>query len=348
MRMVEAQEGGAGPGSHRRSTTGRRSRSRTRSSRWTTSSALMERDIRLAQTELRYLREILRRELADIRSFIAQLRPPALDEVGMDGAIMEAVATFSTPRHRAHRHGPRRPRRRTQRDAADGRPPGPPGSVAEYPQACGRPRRRRHDPRGRRQLGARGPDDGRGFDVDAVAARGRRNFGLQFMRERVELIGGRLDVQSRPGAGTVVRLEIGREGRHGDGVQRARPAAGRAGPPRPRRAHADPRRGRPRLLPGRASGTSCPARPDFLVVGEADNARDAFDLAVELTPDIMLMDLIAAEVERHRDDAAHQARAARGGDHHPGRTRRTRTRCSTRSRPARRRSSSRTSARTTS
>jgi len=27
-------------------------------------------------------------------------------------------------------------------------------------------------------------DDGRGFDVGAVAARGRRNFGLQFMRER--------------------------------------------------------------------------------------------------------------------------------------------------------------------
>ena len=30
---------------------------------------------------------------------------------------------------------------------------------------------------------------------------------------------------------------------------------------------------------------------DFIVVAEADNARDAFDLAVELTPDIVLMDL---------------------------------------------------------
>ena len=30
-------------------------------------------------------------------------------------------------------------------------------------------------------------DDGRGFDAGAVAARGRRNFGLQFMRERAEL-----------------------------------------------------------------------------------------------------------------------------------------------------------------
>jgi two-component system NarL family sensor kinase len=54
-------------------------------------------------------------------------------------------------------------------------------------------------------------DDGRGFDIDAVAARVRRNFGLQFMRERVELIAGRLEVRSRPGAGTVVRLALGGE-----------------------------------------------------------------------------------------------------------------------------------------
>ena len=51
-------------------------------------------------------------------------------------------------------------------------------------------------------------DDGRGFDIGAVAARGRRNFGLQFMRERAELIGARFEVRSRPEAGTVVRLAI--------------------------------------------------------------------------------------------------------------------------------------------
>ena len=51
-------------------------------------------------------------------------------------------------------------------------------------------------------------DDGRGFDISAVAARGRRNFGLQFMRERAELIGARFDVRSRPEGGTIVRLTI--------------------------------------------------------------------------------------------------------------------------------------------
>jgi two-component system sensor histidine kinase DegS len=51
-------------------------------------------------------------------------------------------------------------------------------------------------------------DEGKGFDVGAVAARGRRNFGLQFMRERAELIGARFEVRSRPGGGTVVWLSI--------------------------------------------------------------------------------------------------------------------------------------------
>ena len=51
-------------------------------------------------------------------------------------------------------------------------------------------------------------DDGLGFDVGTVATRGRRNFGLQFMRERAELTGAALEVSSRPDAGTVVRLAI--------------------------------------------------------------------------------------------------------------------------------------------
>jgi signal transduction histidine kinase len=58
-------------------------------------------------------------------------------------------------------------------------------------------------------------DDGRGFDVDAIGSRGRQNFGLQFMRERAELVGGTVIVRSRPGAGTVVRLVIDGEGRPG-------------------------------------------------------------------------------------------------------------------------------------
>src|SRR3990172_217074 len=47
-------------------------------------------------------------------------------------------------------------------------------------------------------------DDGPGFDPAVAAAGGR--FGLQTMKERAEGIGGTLELESRPGAGT--RLEI--------------------------------------------------------------------------------------------------------------------------------------------
>src|SRR2546430_10384708 len=53
-------------------------------------------------------------------------------------------------------------------------------------------------------------DDGHGFDPESVVARGRRNFGLQFMRERAELIGARFEVRSRPGERSEER-RVGKE-----------------------------------------------------------------------------------------------------------------------------------------
>jgi signal transduction histidine kinase/ligand-binding sensor domain-containing protein len=49
-------------------------------------------------------------------------------------------------------------------------------------------------------------DHGRGFDPDALAGRAHDGFGLTSMRERAEQIGGRVVVNSRPGAGTEVVL----------------------------------------------------------------------------------------------------------------------------------------------
>jgi signal transduction histidine kinase len=48
-------------------------------------------------------------------------------------------------------------------------------------------------------------DDGRGFDPAAV---GREHFGLRSMRGRVADLGGRLQVMSTPGHGTVLRVEV--------------------------------------------------------------------------------------------------------------------------------------------
>jgi signal transduction histidine kinase len=53
-------------------------------------------------------------------------------------------------------------------------------------------------------------DDGQGFDVEATFARRKEGsaFGLMGMRERVDLLGGTLVVESRPGEGTRVGVRV--------------------------------------------------------------------------------------------------------------------------------------------
>lgn len=50
-------------------------------------------------------------------------------------------------------------------------------------------------------------DDGRGFDPQEAAASGR-GMGLFIMEERVSLVDGAFELESRPGGGTVVRVSI--------------------------------------------------------------------------------------------------------------------------------------------
>lgn len=58
------------------------------------------------------------------------------------------------------------------------------------------------------QYGVEIEDDGEGFDLSALSERGRLGLGLLGMRERARHLGGRLDVESAPGKGTRVRLEL--------------------------------------------------------------------------------------------------------------------------------------------
>jgi signal transduction histidine kinase len=51
-------------------------------------------------------------------------------------------------------------------------------------------------------------DDGEGFVINAPETAGRRHFGLRFMRERAQQVGGRLDIVSGAAAGTTVRLRL--------------------------------------------------------------------------------------------------------------------------------------------
>jgi signal transduction histidine kinase len=60
-----------------------------------------------------------------------------------------------------------------------------------------------------RQLRLRVRDDGKGIDLNFLTTEGRPgHFGLDGMRERAELVGGKLTVWSAPESGTEVELSI--------------------------------------------------------------------------------------------------------------------------------------------
>lgn len=61
--------------------------------------------------------------------------------------------------------------------------------------------------RGRRGAVLRVSDDGKGFDPQAVRAAGR-HLGLVSMRDRASGVGGSLTVESAPGQGTTVEMEV--------------------------------------------------------------------------------------------------------------------------------------------
>jgi two-component system sensor histidine kinase DegS len=155
-----------------------------------------------ARAELSFLRTMLREGLDDVRSFIVDLRPPAV-EVGLEQAITDAGVEFTT------KHG-------------IGVEVSVPGIDARVPlQAKGPILRvvqealsnvRKHAAATAVRIGLEADhlvivDNGRGFDVMRLAS-ATRNFGLQFMRERAELMGSSLQIESRQGEGTRILLRI--------------------------------------------------------------------------------------------------------------------------------------------
>ena len=52
-------------------------------------------------------------------------------------------------------------------------------------------------------------DNGKGFDPNQISTReGQRHLGLISMSERAELIGGKLDMFSTLGEGTIIKVKI--------------------------------------------------------------------------------------------------------------------------------------------
>ncbi|HXF72758.1 MAG TPA: ATP-binding protein, partial [Actinomycetota bacterium] len=176
---------------------------------WLTAATLRLRGLRglldLGSGEMHAVRELealLERTARALRELLFQLDPPALEGEGLAAALRGELEGLRAGAGLACR----------LEDELGGEPPGEVARAA-FRIALEALRNVRAHARARsvtlRLRGERGGlslevrDDGRGFDPAAPAARGHR--GLASMRERAELVGGRLEVESAPGAGTTVR-----------------------------------------------------------------------------------------------------------------------------------------------
>jgi len=158
------------------------------------------------------LLEDMRREIGEslegIRRFARGLRPPALDELGLGPAIE------SHARHLAESVGIAI---RVDADPLEGMLT-PEAELALYrivQEALSNVVRHAGATRALVRV-ARAPatvtvtveDNGAGFDVAGVMAGERRGLGLFGMQERAAYLGGRVEIDSRPGSGTRVRAEV--------------------------------------------------------------------------------------------------------------------------------------------
>jgi PAS domain S-box-containing protein len=149
-------------------------------------------------------------------------------------------------------------------------------------------------------------DRGIGFDPAKLAddaKDGRVGWGLFSVRERLMLLGGRLDIESAPGRGTTFRLIAPRDVAHRPAgaesplshaaVALRAPDAARGGSSYALRiVIADDQ---PALR--RTFRELLQARPEFQVVGEAANGLEAIAQARVLRPDVVLMDVSMPEMD---------------------------------------------------
>jgi len=137
-------------------------------------------------------------------------------------------------------------------------------------------------------------DLGRGFDPQKL--RGAAGFGLLSIRERIELLGGRMKIKSAKGKGSTLFVVVPDGPKPEDGRQRAEdtgvlpdlPSVLRPPLSKPRLRvlladdHKIVREGLRSLLS---------EEPDIEIVGEAAHGREAVDLALQLQPDVVVMDV---------------------------------------------------------
>ncbi len=174
-----------------------------------TSAALFARSLELngaaAGFPVAELRRLVEAALTETKTIMWRLRPTAVEELGFEGALRALAETF------LRGHG-------VQVDlhvaAVDHLNPTVETAAYRVAQEAMTNAVKHAEPSVLSVLaGRRGPtfrlvvdDDGTGFDPSARA--GTRGAGILGMRERAAALGGRLDLDSKPGHGTTVRLVV--------------------------------------------------------------------------------------------------------------------------------------------
>jgi signal transduction histidine kinase len=171
---------------------------------------LFDRDAAAARGQLDRLQELTQDAVQELRSLIFQLRPADVESDGLAAALAKHVGVL------------RKVHSQSIELEAGGEPrlrPGVDEEVFRIAQealhnalkhaAASRLRLRLDE--GRDLLTLTVTDDGVGFDPAEPAHRSRR-LGLTSMEERAQALGGELTIDSRPGSGTTIGVEVPLDG----------------------------------------------------------------------------------------------------------------------------------------
>ncbi len=156
---------------------------------------------------LNAVKQDLSSQVRDLRRMMVELRPPALDQVGLPAALKDYVTDF------ARRHDVK-----ASIDIDENTRLSPALETTVYrvtQEALTNVSKHAEASSIDVQLAREGRsmvltvrDNGRGFDVANVAPASEEHFGLDGMEQRIKIAGGEWDIASHPGEGTTVRARI--------------------------------------------------------------------------------------------------------------------------------------------
>jgi signal transduction histidine kinase len=154
---------------------------------------LVDRDPARAKGELQQVAALAAEAADELRAAVVELRPAALDEDGLVATLRTQIQVLDRA------HTARVTFTAVLRVAQEALHNALRHSAAEHVDVT----------LDRRGCGAvlRVTDDGKGFDPKAIRRAGR-HLGLVSMRDRTSGVGGRLTVESAPGKGTTIEMEV--------------------------------------------------------------------------------------------------------------------------------------------